>query len=242
MSRNCLFLLIMLSLFNSIIPCIGEICEYTLQAENGFYNSPFDVDTCLMEGSESIPVCIQQRSRASGGFTAHLNKTGQMVSFNITAHSSCFFAISKFSYSNDGLRDTFSVRLNEEDIGIVHTLGRTNSGHLWNVFHSYSEFEKRGFLHPANQSNPFQAVLAINLTETDEYGVELDSIETKITCDGACPVILPHHPQNIEDGSTERILNSVRDYGIPGIVLGAVNLLFNILSKLISFLCCNKTD
>jgi len=216
--------------FSLAISCINGTasCERTtfeLEAENGFVASDNLLTKC--RGEPPLTPCVQYRSAASDGFAALLSRKGQSVWFVIKLFTACSFRVLNLFYSNDGERDVISIDLNNYTIGNFTTLQRSNNGKYWNKFVESGEISHTYFLDP-NEVSEYR--LTIWVSSTDEYGVELDRILIKFTCDGECPVILPSHPQggNNDDSSHATAIGIGTAVGIGSLFVAIISLLIAI--------------
>ena len=170
----------------------GKKCYYHLEAER--CTSP-TLQYCIDVGDKAP--CIQYREHASKSLTALL-MPGDTLQFRINLESSkaseCAFTIKDVSYSNDGETDLINFYLQKgmnngsKLIGNFTTEAASKGGDLWDVFKTSGQVGTRELLISREYS------LIIDVSSSDQFGVELDTILVFFACDDKCPEI-PNHQQ-----------------------------------------------
>ncbi|XP_046557835.1 uncharacterized protein LOC124267048 [Haliotis rubra] len=121
--------------------------------------------------SNHVPECrLRLRSRAVTNVKSISLFAGEAISLDLCLRSPVDVIIHDLVYSNDGGSDVISVTIDSDVIGTVNTTDESGNGHLWNVFHHSGYVGKGGYSGGRHS-------LSITVTDSDEYGVELDTIE-----------------------------------------------------------------
>ena len=120
---------------------------------------------------------IMNRSRASGGLTVLLKKSGY-VKYGFTTSSTCDLIINNVAYSNDGAMDIIRMSISRNGyIGQFTTIAHSNYGHNWNVIRN------SGPVGSSTRISVGYHTLTLRAVSSDSYGVELDVLT--MTCSTA---------------------------------------------------------
>ncbi|XP_071085998.1 uncharacterized protein [Haliotis cracherodii] len=120
--------------------------------------------------SNNVPECrYRQRSGAATNKASVWLFEGESVSFQICLLSPDDVIIHDLVYSNDGGSDVISIAIDSDVIGTVNTSDQSGNGFLWNVFRHSGYVGQGGY-------SEGRHLLSITVTDSDEYGVELDTI------------------------------------------------------------------
>ena len=220
------YLVIALSLVQVYICSASCTGNYNLQVERGVRSSLWP--KCNDYFTQTP--CIQHRSGASDGVAVHLG-TGQNVSFEITLLAQCVFVAENVLYSNNGEEDRISIFMNHKFIGEFHTLAKSGSNNLWNVF------DNSRIIGTAQTFDPGNYNFTVRVSEADNKGVELDVVNLMVRCSSdACPVVLPPHSLSKKETSKAAVFVKI--------FVPIATLIVSILGVCIGFLscilCCHK--
>lgn len=153
-------LAIQLMLFAPFTAATGN--TYILEAQHGFSNDAQQVF----------------RGGAKNGIAVLIKQEGYLfIDFKVQPpDKKCSMRISNVRYSNNGLSDAVELYVNETKLGELHTRAKSGGGELWNVFLS------TGPIGESIQVTKGIYQLKLYAINTDEYGVEIDSITLSFNC------------------------------------------------------------
>ena len=119
---------------------------------------------------------VKRRESASNGASIYLNN-GEYVSYGFNTTEECSIVTLNVRYSEGSTVDTATISIDGQDIGSFRTTVRSNGPDPWNEFYDSGQIGDEATLAAGEHT------LRVSVSTTDEYGMEVDYIQLRTTCD-----------------------------------------------------------
>ena len=121
---------------------------------------------------------VRMRGSASNGASIYLSH-GEYTSNSFTTPTECSVTVLNVRYSEGSTVDTATVSIDGRVIGSFRTTVSSSSADPWNDFYDSGQVGGETTLAAGEHT------VKITVSTTDEYGMEVDYVQLRTTCDGA---------------------------------------------------------